>query len=110
MDQSNNVSQYGCVHCVHQPSRLSFSVSDCGKIHAVEHFHFDTEKITETRHTVILKMGVQNSSVLEVNDFEQSSANGLYHCAFDLIAQAIRVDDRAALERFHHAKNLDIAS
>src|SRR5438045_2694561 len=43
-------------------------------------------------------MRIQNSSVLEVNGFEQSAASGLYHCAFDLITQATRVDDRAALE------------
>src|SRR5438445_2044117 len=54
-------------------------------------------------------MGVQNSTVLEVNDFEQSAANGLYHRAFDLIAQAIPVDNRAALEGFNNADDFYIA-
>src|SRR5436309_2500375 len=69
-----------------------------------------SRKIAETRHTVIGKMRIQNSSVLEVNGFEQSAASGLYHCAFDLITQAIRVDDRAALEGFHHAHDFDVVS
>ena len=48
---------------------------------------------------------VQNLAVGESDRLEQRAAESLHDGAFDLIVQAVGIDDRAALEHRNHARH-----
>ena len=55
--------------------------------------------VLEARHAVALHRAVQDRAVGELDRLEQRAAEALHDAAFDLIVQAIGIDDRAAFER-----------
>src|ERR1700676_1570753 len=54
-------------------------------------------------------MRILDAPVFKGDGFEKPSTQPLNHCADDLIAQAVRIDDRAALERLHKPYHAHVA-
>ena len=66
--------------------------------------------VGEARHAVLREVRVEDLAVLEVDRLEERAAEALDDRALDLVAQAVGVDDGAALEGGDDADDLDAAA
>src|SRR5258707_925115 len=57
--------------------------------------------ILKPRHPITGKMRIRNAPLLKLNGLKKRAAESLNHRPNHLVAQSVRIHDRAALEHFH---------
>ena len=79
------------------------------QIGAVEQHDLDRRHVAEARHAILLERAVEDPAAGELDRLEQRAAESLHDGPFDLVLQAVGVDDRAALERDDEPLDLEPA-
>src|SRR5437762_11775596 len=90
-----------------QANDWSFARARRRKVFAIDQHYFDRRNIFETGHLIIRESRIENLAILELDGFEQRTANGHRDRAFDLILQMSWIDDSAAIECLDHANDLN---
>src|SRR5579864_5903513 len=67
-------------------------------IFSVEEDRFDFGDVAETRNAIARETRIGDAAVFELNGFEERASESLDVCADDLIAQAVGINDGAALK------------
>ena len=78
-------------------------------VFSIQKHGFDFRNITEARDAIRGKVRIRDAPILELDSFEERAAQPLDDRAHYLIVQAIRIDDRAALEGFDHADDTHLS-
>src|SRR5207249_5167867 len=70
---------------------------------AIQQNRFDFRDVAESRQAISCEMRILNAAVFEFDGLEERPSQPLNHRANDLVAQTIRIDNRAAFERLDQA-------
>src|SRR5712691_1541881 len=78
-------------------------------IFTIQQDGFDFRHVAEARHAIARETRILDAPVFKFDGFKERPAEPLNHRANHLVAQSIRVDDSAALERFDKPDYADSA-
>src|SRR5262245_5348938 len=84
----------------------SFAGAGGGNVFAIKENGFDLRQVAKAWNAIRCEMRVLDAAVFELNRFEERAAEALNLGAYDLVAEAVGVDDGAAFKCRDQAYNL----